>query len=625
MAALVLGALGVVFGDIGTSPLYALQAVFTADHHAVHTSPAEVYGVISLVFWTITMIVSVKYVTFIMRADNGGEGGIMALTALLDGAKLHSRAVKLTLVTLGIFGASLFYGDGVITPAISVLSAVEGLKVATPSLGSLVVPITLAVLTMLFAIQRYGTKLVGGLFGPVMAVWFGVLALIGVVEVAQHPGVIKALSPSYAVRFFVDHGAVAFIALGSVVLAVTGAEALYADMGHFGRTPIRRAWFLLVFPALTLNYLAQGSLIVRSPKAIVNPFFLLLPGWAQMPMVLLATVATVIASQAVISGAFSVTRQAVQLGFVPRLTIRQTSEREIGQIYLPAINFGLFVAVVAIVVGFRSSVALASAYGVAVTGTFILNTILFLAVARMLWHKPRRLIVLGGAVFLTIELAFFAANLTKIMHGGWLPLVIALAVFTLLITWHKGRDIVTANRSNEEGPLRHFIEQLDTREFQVRRVPGTAVFLNANPHTTPLALRANVEHNHVLHRRVIIITIENQRVPHIAKADRLVSDHLGHPGDGITGLTARFGFQDLPDIPAALRLAAELQMLEGKVDLARVSYFLSQITIVPCNDPGLSTWRKKLFLTMARNAANPAAYFRLPDDQTVTMGERIKL
>ena len=625
MAALVLGALGVVFGDIGTSPLYALQAVFTADHHAVHTSPAEVYGVISLVFWTITMIVSVKYVTFIMRADNGGEGGIMALTALLDGAKIHSRAVKLTLVTLGIFGASLFYGDGVITPAISVLSAVEGLKVATPSLASLVVPITLAVLTMLFAIQRYGTKLVGGLFGPVMAVWFGVLALIGVVEVAQHPGVIKALSPSYAVRFFVEHGAVAFIALGSVVLAVTGAEALYADMGHFGRTPIRRAWFLLVFPALTLNFLAQGSLIVRSPKAIVNPFFLLLPGWAQMPMVLLATVATVIASQAVISGAFSVTRQAVQLGFVPRLTIRQTSEREIGQIYLPAINFGLFVAVVAIVVGFRSSVALASAYGVAVTGTFILNTILFLAVARMLWHKPRRLIVLGGAVFLTIELAFFAANLTKVTHGGWLPLVIALAVFTLLITWHKGRDIVTANRSNEEGPLRHFIEQLGTREFQVRRVPGTAVFLNANPHTTPLALRANVEHNHVLHRRVIIITIENQRVPHIAKADRLVSDHLGHPGDGITGLTARFGFQDLPDIPAALRLAAELQMLEGKVDLARVSYFLSQITIVPCNDPGLSTSRQELFLTMARNAANPAAYFRLPDDQTVTMGERIKL
>jgi KUP system potassium uptake protein len=625
VAALALGALGVVFGDIGTSPLYALQAVFTADNHAVHTGPAEVYGVISLVFWTITMIVSVKYVTFIMRADNGGEGGIMALTALLDGARLHSRAVKLTLVTLGIVGASLFYGDGVITPAISVLSAVEGLKVAAPSLASLVLPITVGVLTMLFAIQRYGTKLVGGLFGPVMAIWFGVLALTGVVEVAQHPGVIRALSPSYGVQFFVDHGAVAFIALGSVVLAVTGAEALYADMGHFGRAPIRRAWFLLVFPALTLNYLAQGALIVRSPKAIVNPFFLLMPGWAQMPMVLLATVATVIASQAVISGAFSVTRQAVQLGFLPHLTIRQTSEQEIGQIYVPAINFGLFVAVVAIVVAFRSSVALASAYGVAVTGTFILNTILFLAVARMLWHKPKRLIALGGAVFLTIELAFFAANLTKVTHGGWLPLVIALAVFTILMTWHKGRDIVTANRSNEEGPLRHFIDQLDAREFRVRRVPGTSVFLNANPQTTPLALRANVEHNHVVHERVIIITVQTERVPHISKADRLVSDHLGHRGDGITGLTARFGFQDVPDIPATLRLAAEQQLLEGKIDLGQVSYFLSQITIVPCDDPGLSTWRKKLFLTMSRNAANPAEYFRLPDDQTVTMGERIKL
>jgi KUP system potassium uptake protein len=625
MAALTLGALGIVFGDIGTSPLYALQTVFTADNHAVHTTPGEVYGVISLVFWSITMIVSVKYVTFIMRADNGGEGGIMALTALLDGARLHSRAVKMTLVTLGIFGASLFYGDGVITPAISVLSAVEGLKVAAPSLGSLVLPITVAVLTMLFAIQRYGTMLVGGLFGPVMAIWFGVLALIGVVEVAQHPGVIRALSPTYGLQFFLDHGAVAFISLGSVVLAVTGAEALYADMGHFGRGPIRRAWFLLVFPALTLNYLAQGSLILRSPKAIESPFFLLLPGWAQIPMVLLATVATVIASQAVISGAFSVTRQAVQLGFLPHLTIRQTSEREIGQIYVPAINLGLFVTVVAIVAGFGSSVALASAYGVAVTGTFILNTILFLAVARMLWHKPKRLIALGGAVFLTIETAFFAANLTKVTHGGWLPLVIALAVFTILMTWRKGRDIVTANRSKEEGPLRHFIDQLDAREFRVRRVPGTAVFLNGNPQTTPLALRANVEHNHVLHKRVIIITIETERVPHISQADRLVFDHLGDRGDGITGLTARFGFQDVPDIPATLRLAAEQHLLDSKVELGQVSYFLSQITIVPCDDPGLSTWRKKLFLKMARNAANPAGYFGLPDDQTLTIGERINL
>jgi KUP system potassium uptake protein len=625
MAALTLGALGVVFGDIGTSPLYALQTVFTADHHSVHATPGEVYGVISLVFWSITMIVSVKYVSFIMRADNQGEGGIMALAALLDGAKLKRPALKLTLVTLGIFGASLFYGDGMITPAISVLSAVEGLKVAAPSVASLVLPITIAVLTALFAIQRYGTKLVGDLFGPVMAIWFGVLALIGVVEVGQHPDVIRALSPTYGARFFIDHGGVAFVALASVVLAVTGAEALYADMGHFGRSPIRRAWFLLVFPALTLNYLAQGSLILRSPKAVANPFFLLLPSWARIPMVLLATVATVIASQSVISGAFSVTRQAVQLGFLPRLTIRQTSEREIGQIYVPAINLSLFVAVVAIVIGFGSSVALASAYGVAVTGTFILNTILFLAVARLLWHKPRRLIALGAVVFLTVELAFFAANLTKVAHGGWLPLAIALAVFTVLMTWRKGREIVTANRSREEGPLREFIDELDARDFPVQRVPGTAVFLNANPKTTPLALRANVEHNHVLHERVIIVSIETERVPHVSDADRLVADHLGHPADGITGLTARFGFQDEPNIPATLRLAAQQDLLEATIDVDQVSYFLSQITIVSANASGLSAWRKRLFLTMAHNAANPAAYFGLPDELTVTMGERVDL
>jgi KUP system potassium uptake protein len=543
MAALTLGALGVVFGDIGTSPLYALHAVFAAGSHPVHDTPGEVYGVISLVFWSITMIVSVKYVSFIMRADNGGEGGIMALTALVEGVRLKSAAAKLTLIALGIFGASLFYGDGVITPAISVLSAVEGLKVAAPSLGSLVVPITVGVLTVLFAIQRYGSTLVGRLFGPVMAIWFAVLAFIGVVEIAQRPDVVRALSPTYGAQFLLDHGGVAFVALGSVVLAVTGAEALYADMGHFGRSPIRRAWFLLVFPALTVNYLAQGSLVLRSPKAVQNPFFLLVPEWAQMPMVFLARVATVIASQSVISGAFSVTRQAVQLGFLPWLTIRHTSQRKIGQVYAPAINVGLFVTVVAIVVRFGSSTALASAYGVAVTGTFILNTILFLAVARLLWHKPRRLIALGAAVFLTVEVAFFAANLTKVAHGGWLPLAIAFSVFTVLMTWRKGRDIVTVNRSRAEGPLRDFVDELDARDVPVQRVPGVAVFLNANARTTPLALRANVEHNHVLHERVIIISIENERVPHISDADRLVADHLGHPLDGITGSPSGSAFR----------------------------------------------------------------------------------
>jgi KUP system potassium uptake protein len=625
LAALSLGALGVVFGDIGTSPLYSLQTVFNADHRAVHATSGDVYGVISLVFWSITMIVSVKYVSFIMRADNGGEGGIMALTALVQGAKVRSRAAKVMLVTLGILGASLFYGDGAITPAISVLSAVEGVKVAIPSLHSLVLPITVAVLTMLFAIQRFGTKLVGDLFGPVMALWFTVLGVIGAAEIVRHPDVIKALSPSYGAKFMFDHGAVAFIALGSIVLAVTGAEALYADMGHFGRSPIRRAWFFLVFPALTLNYLAQGSLIVRSPKSISNPFFLLVPHWAQVPLVLLATVATVIASQSVISGAFSVTKQAVQLGFLPRLTIRHTSQSEVGQIYAPGVNAALFVLVVAIVIGFGSSQALASAYGVAVTGTFILNTILFLAVARLLWHKPKRLIALGAVAFLSIEISFFAANLTKVVHGGWLPLAIAALIFTAMTTWRKGREIVSANRIEEEGSLRDFVDRLDTHDPPVERVPGTAVFLNANPQTTPLALRANVEHNHVLHDHVVVISIETERVPHVPESERLSNDDLGNAHDGISGLTARFGFQDHPDVPALLRLADRSDLLERSVDLGDASYFLSYITIVRTDAPGMMAWRKRLFLVMAHNAANPVWYFRLPDDCTVTIGERVPL
>jgi KUP system potassium uptake protein len=625
MVVLTVGALGVVFGDIGTSPLYALQAVFNIDGRRVAVTPVDVYGVISLVVWSITMIVSVKYVTFIMRADNHGEGGIMALTSLLDGAKLKRTALKATLIILGILGASLFYGDGAITPAISVLSAVQGLQVATPSLSSLVVPITVAVLVLLFAIQRFGTGLVGHLFGPVMAVWFTVLGVTGAIEVAHHPGVLRALSPTYAARFVIDRPGVAFVALGAVVLAVTGAEALYADMGHFGRSPIRRAWFALVFPALTLEYLAQGSLLLRDHKAISNPFFLLLPSWAQMPMVILATVATVIASQAVISGAFSVTRQAMQLGFLPRLTIRQTSEHEIGQVYAPAVNVILFVIVVAIVLGFQTSNALASAYGVAVTGTFVLNTILFLAIARFLWHKPKRYIALGAVVFLSIEVPFFAANLTKVVHGGWLPLAIAAVAFTILVTWRKGRDIVTANRVAEEGPLEKFIEQLDSRVFTPVRVPGTGVFLNANPATTPLALRANVEHNHVLHEHVVIICIAVERVPHIPRSQRLTGDELGDPDDGITGIVAHFGFQDSPNIPAVLRLACKQGLLPDDVDVKQASYFLSQMTIVPGRRGGMAGWRKKLFLFMAHNAANPATYFKLPDDRTVTMGERIEL
>jgi KUP system potassium uptake protein len=626
MAALTLGALGVVFGDIGTSPLYALQAVFTSDHHHVHTNQADVYGVVSLVFWSITMVVSIKYVTFIMRADNDGEGGIMALTALVQRARTKRARTMVMLVTFGILGASLFYGDGAITPAISVLSAVEGLKVAVPSLHSLVLPITAVVLSVLFAIQRYGTKLVGDLFGPVMALWFGVLALTGAIEVAHHPDVLRALSPSYGAKFMLDHVGVAFIALGSVVLAVTGAEALYADMGHFGRSPIRRAWFLLVFPALTLEYLAQGSLILRSPKSISNPFFLLLPSWAQLPMVLLATLATVIASQAVISGAFSVSNQAVQLGFLPRMTIRHTSRHEVGQVYAPAVNALLWVIVIAIVIGFGSSTALASAYGVAVTGTFILNTILFLAVARLLWQEPRRLIALGAVVFLSVEVTFFAANLTKIVHGGWLPLAIAAASFLVLMTWRKGREIVSINRAREEGPLDQFIAELQSREDKPTRVPGTAVYLNSHKDTTPLALRANVEHNHVLHERVIIVSVRTERVPHVYHADRLHCEALGEARGATSGMTAMsvsFGFQDAPNVPAMLKLAIRRDLLERTLDLETVSYFLSQITIVPSRAGGMNPWRKRLFLLLARNAASPVLYFRLPDDRTVMVGERV--
>ena len=622
-AALTLGALGVVFGDIGTSPLYALHTVFAADHHSIKPTEAGVYGVISLVFWSITIIVSVKYVTLIMRADNEGEGGIMALIALVQGVKLKGRFTKWLLVALGIFGASLFYGDGMITPAISVLSAVEGLQVTAPSLESAVVPITLVIITILFAIQRQGTGVVGRLFGPVMGVWFTVLAVAGLGQVIDSPAILKALSPSYAVTFFTDHPGTAFIALGSVVLAVTGAEALYADMGHFGRPPIRRAWFLFVFPALTLNYLGQGALILGSRKAIDNPFFLLMPHWARIPTVILATVATVIASQAVISGAFSVTRQAVQLGFLPRLLIKHTSSEEEGQIYAPGINRLLYVAVVALVVGFGSSQNLASAYGIAVTGTFAIDTILFFVVVRMLWHKPAWLTALGATLFLTIDLSFFAANVPKVVHGGWFPLTIALVVFTVLITWQRGRAIVTRNRVEEEGPLRTFVEEV--REEEPYRSPGTGVFLNANRETTPLALRELFVHTRSIPEAAVILSIETLRVPHVPEDEQVMCDDLGYGDDGISHVTARLGFADDMDVPRLLRLAAKVG-LEGHVDLENPSYFLSQITIIPTDKAdGLAGWRKRLFVAISRNSASPVEYFALPDDRVVTMGSHIDL
>jgi len=623
-AGLTLGALGVVFGDIGTSPLYALQTVFTADQHAVKTTAPQVYGVISLVFWAIMIIVSVKYVSFIMRASNDGEGGIMALTALLKRQQFATRRTKLTLITLGLFGASLFYGDGIITPAISVLSAVEGLKVASPSLGSFVVPIALTVLTVLFVIQRYGTGLVGKLFGPVMALWFVVLAMSGGAEVIREPAIIKALSPLYGLRFLTGHGLIAFIALASVVLAITGAEALYADMGHFGATPIRLAWFALVLPCLVLNYLGQGALIVRSPQAVENPFFLLLPSWAQLPMVLLATVATVIASQAVISGAFSVSRQAVQLGVLPPITIRHTSQQEVGQVYAPAINWGLYAAVVALVLGFGSSAGLASAYGIAVTGTFIINTALFLAVMRTIWKRPWWLVALVGIAFGSVEVAFFTANLTKIVHGGWLPIVVAGAIFVLLLTWQRGRVIVTRNRKTTEGSLREFVASLKDLEPPVHRVPGTAVFLNASTTTTPLALRVNVEHNHTLHEHVLIVSVEFDNIPHIPDEQRLIIDDLGDTQDGMAHVTARFGYQDAPDVPRALRLLPPGQV-DTDVDVDNAAYFLSRMTLVRTDADTMPDWQKRLFLNLAHNASNPTEYFGLPTNRSISMGAEIDL
>jgi KUP system potassium uptake protein len=623
-AALALGALGVVFGDIGTSPLYALQTVFSADHHAVKPTEGDVYGVISLVFWSITLIVSIEFVLLIMRADNDGEGGILALIALIEGAALRRGRVKAVLIGLGMFGVALFYGDGMITPAISVLSAVEGVKVVTPSLDSLVVPITIAVLVALFAIQRFGTGAIGRLFGPVMVVWFAVIAAAGLGRIIPHPDILRSLSPAYGLEFFIDHPGIAFISLGAIVLTITGTEALYADMGHFGRKPISRAWFFVVFPALTLNYMGQGSLILDTPGTIDNPFFLLVPHWGRMPMVLLATVATVIASQAVISGAFSVTKQAIQLGFLPRLTIRHTSARAIGQIYVPAVNWFLLAAVVALVIGFGSSTSLGSAYGIAVTGTITVDTLLFLVVARALWRKPSWLVALGAAVFFTVDIAFLGANLTKVEHGGWFPLSVGAALFTVLSTWRLGRSKVHAKRIEQEGMLRSFVEQLREMDPPPVRLPGTAVYLNARPETTPLALRAGVEHTRALHETIVIISIKTTKAPHVPESERLVVDHLGFRDDGISHLTAHFGFLDSPDVPGLLALAAEIG-LETDVDVDGAVYFLSEIDVTPTGAPGMARWRKHLFVAMARNAASQAEYFRLPRDRTVILGSSIEL
>ncbi len=618
-AVLALGALGVVYGDIGTSPLYTEQVIFTTHRAAATTTLAGVYGVVSLIFWALMIEVTIKYAGFIMRAHNRGDGGIMALTALIRRRKVAHAAA---LVTLGIFGASLFFGDGMITPAISVLSAVEGLDVAAPSFAHLEVPIALAILLGLFVIQRYGTGAVGWLFGPIILIWFAALGILGAHEVIRHPGVLQALSPTWGARFMVDHGVAAFLTLGGVVLAVTGAEALYADRGHFGAGPIRFTWLLIVFPALILNYLGQGALILDHPAAVSNPFLLLVPTWGRFSMVILSTVATIIASQAAITGSFSVARQAVQLGFLPRLQIVHTSKLE-GQIYVPVINWALCIGVVALVLAFQTSSRLADIYGVAVTGTFILNTLLFLAVARYLWRTAIWKLAILGALFLTVEVAFFSANLAKIEHGAWLSLGVALVISIGMITWRKGREIVTENRIAKEGPLEEFLGGLPDAAPSIRRVPGIAIFLNPGKETTPLALRAEIEHAHAMQEKVVIVSVETVSVPHVDNDDRFYCEHLGRGLFKVIHLTVRCGYRDRQDIPKALALARKQGLLERSLDLEHASYFLSRISITPTDAPGMSRWRKRLFMILARNAASPIEHFSLPNERTVTIGSQI--
>ena len=624
--AIVIGALGIVFGDIGTSPIYTLQTVFNPDDpHPVPISTANVYGVVSTIFWSVMIIVTLTYITLVMRADNNGEGGIMALITLLRRWTGPSgRRTAMFLAGLGLFGAALFFGDSMITPAISVLSAVEGLKVISPDFRDFIVPITAVIIVALFSVQRHGTAAVGRFFGPVMIVWFLSIGACGVRGIVGNPEILKALSPTYAATFLADHFHIAFFSLAAIVLSVTGAEALYADMGHFGRKSITFGWLGLVLPACTLSYFGQGALVLADESKVSAPFFLLTPEWARIPMVLVATAATVIASQAVITGAYSVASQAARLGYLPRLRVEHTSASTIGQIYVPWINGLLMVMVLILVFAFRSSAALAYAFGMAVTGTITITTTLFFYYARTRWGWPLWVVLVGGGFLLLVDLMFFAANLTKLVHGAWLPLLIAVVAFTVMTTWQKGREIVTRAREKAEGPLREFVDGLGDCKPPLVRMAGTAVFLNRGSETAPLAMRANVEHNRVLHRHVVIMSIDTAPVPRLSDDERITIDELGYKRDGIIHVSACYGYMERPNIPAALRLLDPAHT-EGHIDADTASYFLSKLELVGGDEPTMSPWRKRLFIATSYITADAAAYFKLPLDRTVVIGSRIEV
>ncbi len=620
-AALALGALGVVYGDIGTSPLYTEQVIFTQHDTVARATAADVYGVVSLIFWALIIIVSVKYAGFIMRAHNRGDGGIMALASLIRRNRVAHGAA---LVTLGLFGAALFFGDAIITPAISVLGSVQGLKVVEPELSHLVAPISVVILIGLFILQRRGSGAIGSLFGPVILVWFTAIALLGLHQLAKDPAVLQGLSPTWGARFLAEHGAESFFVLGGVVLAVTGAETLYADRGHFGAAPIRLGWFGVAFPALMLNYLGQAAMIRHDPGTAVNPFFLMAPDWARIPMLFLATAATIIASQAAISGSFSVARQAVQLGFLPRLNILHPSKLE-GQIYVPVVNWALCIGVVTLALVFQSADRLGDIYGVAVTATFVLNTLLFLAVARYLWGTPRRRLVPIAALFLTVEVAFFASNIIKIEHGAWLSLALALVLSLVMINWSRGQTIVTRGRTEKEGPLTRFLDDLDAQQESPTKVPGVAVYLHPTKDTTPLALRIEVENTRTFPKRVVIVSVDLVSIPNVDEFERFTVERIGGEFN-VFHVTFRAGYHDSLDVPAALRLCRKQGLLERNLDLEHASYVVSRISIKPTEDvPPVTRGRKKLFVVMARNAASPIDAFQLPSDKTVIVGSQIAL